>query len=55
MSSELAETLRKLYTIRKKEALQTGSGAVIETVFHNAKGEPIAQNSIRNVYIKGYY
>jgi integrase len=30
--------------------LQTGGGAVIETLFHTVKGEPIAQNSISNVY-----
>ena len=50
MSDHLVETLRKLYTTRKKEALQTGAGAVIESVFHNGRGEPIAQNSIGNVY-----
>jgi integrase len=50
MSDHLVETLRKLYTSRKKEALQTGAGAVIETLFHNDRGEPIAQNSIRNIY-----
>lgn len=50
MSDKLAETLRKLYTERKKEALQTSRGAVIETVFHNDHGEPRAQNSIRNIY-----
>ncbi|MEN8231435.1 MAG: site-specific integrase [Thermodesulfobacteriota bacterium] len=50
MSDHLVETLKKLYTARKKEALQTGRGAVIETVFHNSSEEPITQNSIRNVY-----
>lgn len=50
MSDHLIETLRKLYTERKKHALQTGAGAVIESIFHNDRGEPIAQNSIRNVY-----
>jgi integrase len=50
MSDQLLETLRSLYTKRKKEALQTGAGAVIESVFHNSRGEPIAQNSIRNIY-----
>lgn len=50
MSDHLAETLRKLYTARKKEALQTGRGVVIETLFYNDREEPIAQNSIRNIY-----
>lgn len=50
LSDHLAEMLRKLDTESKKEALQTGRGAVIETVFHNSREEPIAQNSIRNVY-----
>jgi integrase len=50
MSDHLAETLRKLYTARKKEALKSGCRTVIETVFHNDSKEPIAQNSIRNIY-----
>ena len=50
MSDHLIETLKKLYTKRKKEALQTGAGAVIQTIFHNDRGDPIAQNSIRNIY-----
>ena len=50
MSNHLVETLRGLYTQRKKEALKTGAGTVIESIFHNNRGEPIAQNSIRNIY-----
>ncbi|MFC1826615.1 tyrosine-type recombinase/integrase [Thermodesulfobacteriota bacterium] len=50
MSDHLIETLRELHTQRKKEALKTGAGTVIESIFHNSRGEPIAQNSIRNVY-----
>lgn len=50
MSDHLVVRLRNLYTERKKEALQTGAGAVIESVFHNKSGEPIAQNSIGNIY-----
>jgi integrase len=50
MSDHLVVTLRNLYTIRKKEALQSGRGAVIESIFHNDRGEPIAQNTIRNIF-----
>jgi len=34
---------------QKKEALKSGCGVVIETVFHNDREEPIAQNSMRNI------
>jgi integrase len=30
--------------------LQTGAGAVIESIFNNDSDEPIARNSIRNMY-----
>ena len=42
--------MRKLYTARKKEALKSGCGVVIETVFHNGREEPIARKSMRNIY-----
>ncbi|MEA2063450.1 MAG: site-specific integrase, partial [Gemmatimonadota bacterium] len=49
MSDQLIEVLQRLYTDRKKEALKSGRGEVIELIFHKS-GEPIAQNSIRNVW-----
>ena len=35
---------------QKKEALKSGCGVVIETVFHNDREEPIARKSMRNIY-----
>lgn len=48
MSDQLIEVLRSLYTKRKEEGLGTGQG-LVETIFHR-NGEPMAQNSIRNVF-----
>jgi len=49
MSDQLAETLFDLYTNRKEEVLMAGQGEVVEFIFHK-DGQPIAQNSIRNVF-----
>jgi integrase len=49
MSDQLFESLRSLFTVRKREGLQMGLGEAVELVFHR-KGEPIAQNSIRHVF-----
>lgn len=48
MSSQLHIELKALYTVRKKEALQSGR-AIIETIFHT-KGEPTSQNTVRNIW-----
>jgi integrase len=50
MSDQLAATLRKLLTQRKKEALKKGLGEVDELVFHRSSGAPIEQNYIRRVF-----
>jgi len=49
MSDQLSESLRSLLVDRKKEALKTGRGEVVEWIFHR-NNEPIAQNSARNVF-----
>ena len=50
ISDHLAEILRRLYTARKKEALKSVCGIVIETAFHNDREESIARNSSRNIF-----
>ena len=49
MSDQLIGTLKSLYAQRKREALQTGSREIVETVFHRDR-IPIAQNSIRYIF-----
>ena len=49
MSDQLIEVMRGLQTNRKREALKDGRGVVVDWIFHKG-GEPIAQNSIRNVW-----
>ena len=47
MSDQLAATLRKLLTQRKREALQKGLGEIHELVFHRGSGAPLEQNYVR--------
>jgi integrase len=50
MSNQLVEVLQKLYTRRKREALEMGRGIqVIEIVFHR-EGKMIEQDHIRKIY-----
>jgi integrase len=49
MSDHLIETLKGLYTARKREALKEGMGEVIDTLFHRG-GMPMEQNYIRRVF-----
>jgi integrase len=49
MSDQLAETLKRLHTARKEEALKNGGGEVIETIFHRNGGH-MEQNYIRRVF-----
>lgn len=49
MSDQLGETLRKLLTVRKEEALRYGSGEIVEIIFHNG-GKHMEQNHIRKVF-----
>lgn len=49
MSDQLVEELRGLLTNRKKEAMATGTGEVVETIFHTS-GKPTSQNTIRNIW-----
>ena len=49
MSDQLADTLRKLLTARKEEALREGSGEVAEIIFHNS-GKHMEQNYIRKIF-----
>lgn len=49
MSDQLIQSLKSLYTMRKKEALKDGIGEPIEIIFHK-NGGYVAQNSIRNVF-----
>ncbi|HUU28619.1 MAG TPA: site-specific integrase [archaeon] len=49
MSDQLYETLQRLYTQRKKEALASGRGEVEEYIFQ-IDGHPIAQNSVRYIW-----
>lgn len=49
MSDQLLGTLKALYTERKKEALMSGAGEVLETIFHRG-GKYMEQNYIRRVY-----
>jgi integrase len=49
MSDQLVEELRGLLTNRKKEAMATGTGEVVETIFHTG-GKTTSQNTIRNIW-----
>lgn len=49
MSDQLMEVLRALYTQRKREALEKGTGEVIETIFYR-NGKHMEQNYIRRVF-----
>ena len=49
MSDQLVGTLRDLLRRRKKEALKSGLGGVVETIFHR-NGNPMEQNYIRRVF-----
>ncbi len=49
MSDQLLETLKSLHVARKKEAMKTGAGEVIEVIFHRG-GKPMEQNYIRRVF-----
>lgn len=49
MSDQLIETLKALHGDRKREALGSGTGEVIETIFHRG-GKHMEQNHIRRVF-----
>ncbi len=49
MSNQLLETLKALQVDRKREALASGAGEVISTIFHR-DGKPMEQNQIRRVF-----
>ncbi|MFZ0927896.1 MAG: tyrosine-type recombinase/integrase [Syntrophobacteraceae bacterium] len=49
MSDQLADTLKKLLTARKEEALRDGSGEVTEVIFHH-NGKYMEQNHIRKIF-----
>jgi integrase len=49
MSDQLADTLKKLLTARKEEALRDGSGEVVEIIFHNGE-KHMEQNHIRKIF-----
>jgi integrase len=49
MSNELLDTFKALYLARKKEALKSGVGEVVETIFHRGC-KPMEQNYIRRVF-----
>ncbi len=46
MSDQLLESLKALQVFRKKEALKSGLGEMVETIFH-CGGKPMEQNYIR--------
>jgi len=50
MSNQLIEVLANLHTQRKKEALQAGRGNVESFIFHEKGGQPLSQNTVRNVF-----
>ena len=49
MSDQLISGLKQLLTARKKEALKSGIGEPVDTIFHR-DGKPIEQNHIRRVF-----
>jgi integrase len=49
MSDHLIETLRNLYKIRKRQAIEEGLGEVIDTIFHRGD-KPMEQNYIRRAF-----
>jgi integrase len=50
MSDQLLESLKGLYTQRKREALQEGKGGeIVETIFHR-EGKVIEQNYVRELF-----
>lgn len=49
MSNQLLETLKALLVDRKREALASGAGEIIATIFHR-DGKPMEQNQIRRVF-----
>jgi integrase len=52
LSNQVIKALQALYTQRKREALAAGSNEVESIIFHNGKGRPRGQNSIRYIYKK---
>lgn len=49
MSDHLLKTLKALQVARKKEALKSGLGEIVETIFHR-NGKFMEQNYIRRVF-----
>jgi integrase len=49
MSDHLLETLKALYVVRKREAIKSGKGKIVDTIFHRA-GKPMEQNYIRRAF-----
>lgn len=50
LSGQLFEALQSVYTQRKREVLAYGLGEVDGIIFHNGKGEPRGQNSVRYIF-----
>jgi len=50
MSDQLMEVLKALQTQRKKEALQDGRGSIVPFIFHEKAGNPLSQNTVRNIF-----
>lgn len=49
LSNQCIQTLTSLRKQRMAESLASGLGNIVETIFHR-KGEPISQNTVRNVF-----
>jgi integrase len=49
ISDQLIEVLKALHVARKREAMKTGTGEVVEVIFHRG-GKPMEQNYIRRVF-----
>jgi integrase len=50
MSKNLFETLQNIYTRHKREALGAGRKEMDGIIFHNGKGSPRGQNSVRYIF-----
>lgn len=49
LSDQCLSELKKLRKKRNKEALSTGKGKTVETIFHR-EGVPVAQNTLRGIF-----
>jgi integrase len=50
MSNQLVEVLQKLYTRRKREALEMGRGIQVKEIVFHREGKMIEQDHIRKIY-----